>query len=55
MISLSELGLAGTDAELLERDGVDATSTGRDRLLHDDSSLSLKVIKIVIKRIFIQL
>ena len=42
LISLSDVGLAGIDAELLERDGVDATSTGRDKLLQDDSSLSLK-------------
>lgn len=42
---MSDVGLAGIEAELLESDSVEATSTGRDRLLHDDSSLSLKIFK----------
>lgn len=37
--SLSDVGLAGTEA--LVDDGVDATFTGFDKLLHDDISLSL--------------
>ena len=37
--SFSDVGLAGTEA--LVDDGVDATFTGFDKLLHDDISLSL--------------